>query len=145
MAWRQELHRHAHHSSRIALLDLQPRDRFDASRRPRREQRRLPGTSRRVDQHQRNLGVDATIEHLVQTRSVDQARGQRRWPQLDEFSFDRTELGVTRLTGEIRDAAHLHSLMAHLTAVGVELISVAPVAQFNQAPPTTRPERNETS
>ena len=56
-----------------------------------------------------------------------------------------TELGVTRLTGEIRDAAHLHGVMAHLTAVGVEPISAAPVAQFNQPPPTTRPERNETS
>jgi hypothetical protein len=25
-------------------------------------------------------------------------------PLLDDFSFDRTELGVTRLTGEIRDS-----------------------------------------
>ena len=52
---------------------------------------------------------------------------------------------ATRLTGEIRDAAHLHGVMAYLTAVGVDLIAVAPVAQFNQPPPTTRPERNETS
>lgn len=67
-------------------------------------------------------------------------------PLLDDSSFDRTESGVTRLTGEIRDPAHLHGVMAHLTAVGVELISVAPVAQFNQPPPPiTRPERNETS
>ena len=29
-------------------------------------------------------------------------------PLLDDFSFDRTQLGVTRLTAEIRDAAHRH-------------------------------------
>jgi hypothetical protein len=51
-------------------------------------------------------------------------------PLLDDFSFDHTGEGVTRLTGEIRDAAHLHGVMAHLTAVNAELISVAPVAQF---------------
>jgi hypothetical protein len=66
-------------------------------------------------------------------------------PLLDDFSFDRTELGVTRLIGEIRDAAHLHGVVAHLTAVGVELISVGPVAQFNQPPLTTPHERNATS
>lgn len=42
-------------------------------------------------------------------------------PLLDDFSFDRTELGVTRLSDEIRDAAHLPGVTAHLTAVGVEL------------------------
>lgn len=87
MAWRQEHHRHEHHSSRIALLDLQPQ-------------------------------FDDLVRH--------------------------TELSVTRSTPEIRDAAHLHGVMAHPTAVSAELIPVAPVAQFNQPPPTRRPERNET-
>lgn len=65
-------------------------------------------------------------------------------PLLDDFSFDHTEKGVTRLTGEIRDAAHLHGVVAHLTCVGVELISIAPVARFTEPPTTTPQERNET-
>lgn len=47
-------------------------------------------------------------------------------PLLDDFSFDHTSEGVTRLTGEIRDAAHLHGVVAHLTSVNAELISIAP-------------------
>ena len=66
-------------------------------------------------------------------------------PLLDDFSFDHTVEGVTRLTGEIRDGAHLHGVMAHLTSVSVELISVAPVAQFNPPATTTRQERNDIS
>ena len=65
-------------------------------------------------------------------------------PLLDDFSFDRSDLGVTRSTGETRDEGQRHGVMAHFTAVGVELTSVAPVAQFNQPSLTTRPERNET-
>ena len=68
-------------------------------------------------------------------------------PLLDDFSFsfDSTESRVTRSTGEIPTQAHLHGVMAYLTTVGVELISVSPVVQFNQQQPTTRRERNETS
>lgn len=70
-------------------------------------------------------------------------------PLLDDFSLthtgDHSGDGVTRLIGEIRDAAHLHGVVAHLTSVGVDLISVAPVAQSNEPPTTTRQERNETS
>ena len=65
-------------------------------------------------------------------------------PLLDDFSFDHTVEGVTRLTGVIRDGAHLHGVVAHLTSVSVELISVTPVVQTDQ-PPSTRHERNETS
>lgn len=66
-------------------------------------------------------------------------------PLLDDFSFDHTGDGVTRLTGEIRDAAHLHGVVAHLTAVGVELISITPINQSTQPPSTTQQERNEPS
>jgi hypothetical protein len=47
-------------------------------------------------------------------------------PLLDDFSFDHTAGGVTRLIGEVRDAAHLHGLVSHLTSMNVELISIAP-------------------
>lgn len=65
-------------------------------------------------------------------------------PLLDDFSFDHSGRGVTRLVGEIRDAAHLHGVVAHLTAVNVELISVAPVTPSIEPTTTTPHERNDT-
>jgi len=55
-------------------------------------------------------------------------------PLLPDFAFDHSVAGVTRLIGEIRDSSHLHGVVAHLTSVNAELISIAPVAP----PPTTR-------
>ena len=49
-------------------------------------------------------------------------------PYIDEFVIAWTE-SITALTGSIRDPAHLHGVVAHLTGVGLELISVEPVAQ----------------
>jgi hypothetical protein len=58
-------------------------------------------------------------------------------PLLDDFTIThtpgthtpgtRTSEGETRLVGEVRDAAHLHGVVAHLTAVNVELVSIVPV------------------
>jgi len=53
-------------------------------------------------------------------------------PLLDDFTFDHATDGVTRLIGEVRDAAHLHGVVAHLTSVNAELISIAPLNQPNQ-------------
>jgi len=47
-------------------------------------------------------------------------------PLLDDFSVDHPGDDVTRLTGKVRDGAHLHGVVAHLTSVNVELISIAP-------------------
>ena len=47
-------------------------------------------------------------------------------PLLDDFAFDLAGEGNTRLVGEVRDAAHLHGVVAHLTSVNVELISIVP-------------------
>jgi len=48
-------------------------------------------------------------------------------PLLDDFACDHAGDGVTRLIGEIHDPAHLHGVVAHLTAVNAELISIAPI------------------
>jgi hypothetical protein len=53
-------------------------------------------------------------------------------PLLDDFTIDHGVGGVTRLIGEVRDAAHLHGVVTYLTSVSVELISIAPV-------PTSQP------
>jgi hypothetical protein len=45
---------------------------------------------------------------------------------LDDFTLDHATPGVTRLVGRVIDSCHLHGVLAHLTSVGVELVSVAP-------------------
>jgi hypothetical protein len=47
-------------------------------------------------------------------------------PLLDDFTIDPSTDAVTRLVGNICDPAHLHGVLAHLTSVNVEVISLAP-------------------
>ncbi|MDO8362639.1 MAG: hypothetical protein Q7V88_07065 [Actinomycetota bacterium] len=47
-------------------------------------------------------------------------------PLLDDFTFDHSD-GNTRLVGVVRDSAHLHGVVSHLTSVNVELISIVSV------------------
>ncbi len=61
-------------------------------------------------------------------------------PLLDDFTLDHTSPGVTRLVGQVIDTCHLHGVLAHLTSVGVELISVAPTGTSAGLPvPTPAP------
>jgi hypothetical protein len=53
-------------------------------------------------------------------------------PYVHEFVVSRTQ-DRTVLTGVVRDAAHLHGIVTHLTSLGLELISVAAI----DSPPTT--------
>jgi hypothetical protein len=48
-------------------------------------------------------------------------------PLLDDFTIDHARNGVTRLVGTIGDASHLHGVLAHLTSVNIEVISLAPL------------------
>ena len=64
-------------------------------------------------------------------------------PLIDEFAIDDSVDGVTRVTGEVRDAAHLHGIVAHLTAVGAELISIGPLTPPRH-PASVTPPTNET-
>ena len=48
-------------------------------------------------------------------------------PLLDDFTIDHASDGVTRLVGDIGDASHLHGVLAHLTSVNIEVISIAPL------------------
>jgi hypothetical protein len=61
-------------------------------------------------------------------------------PLLDEFTVDHSTAGVTRLVGPVIDACHLHGVLAHLTSVGVELISFGPLSSLAPAAaPATSP------
>ncbi|MDW3214736.1 MAG: NAD(P)-dependent alcohol dehydrogenase [Ilumatobacteraceae bacterium] len=51
-------------------------------------------------------------------------------PLLDDFTIDApsdtADDGVTRLVGDVGDPAHLHGIVAHLTSVNIDIISIAP-------------------
>lgn len=65
-------------------------------------------------------------------------------PLIDDFAIDDSVDGVTRVTGEVRDAAHLHGIVAHLTSVGAELVSIGPLTPTPKPAHDTSPT-NETS
>jgi hypothetical protein len=69
------------------------------------------------------MNTTTTYQIVIKGRAT--ARFLR--PLLDEFAIDHDTDGVTRLTGDIRDASHLHGIVAHLTSVGAELISIGPL------------------
>jgi hypothetical protein len=61
---------------------------------------------------------------------------------------DQDAEGFTRLVGVVHDPAHLHGVVAHLTSMNAELISIAPLASPDVAAknsPTTQQERTTTS
>ena len=61
-------------------------------------------------------------------------------PLLDDFTFDHSSEGTTRLVGEVTDAAHLHGLYAHLASVNAEVISISPlIATSPHQPGSTQP------
>jgi hypothetical protein len=62
-------------------------------------------------------------------------------PLLDDFTIDHATDGVTRLVGDICDTSHLHGVLAHLTSVNAEVISVAPLQQplAPETPRSTQP------
>lgn len=49
-------------------------------------------------------------------------------PLLDDFTGDVAPDGNLRLTGVIRDASHLHGVVAHLTSVNVEIVRLGPAS-----------------
>jgi hypothetical protein len=69
-------------------------------------------------------------------------------PMIDDFVLDRTDSGVTRLRGVVRDAAHLHGLVAHLGSVNAELVSITPLAAGSEpsspSTPSTPSHRSPT-
>lgn len=59
-------------------------------------------------------------------------------PLVDDFTVDHSRPGLTRLLGPITDPCHLHGVLAHLTSVGVELVSLGPVGVPTGAPAPLR-------
>lgn len=68
-------------------------------------------------------------------RGTDWTRRLLR-PLLDDFTIDHGRPGVTRLLGDIGDPAHLHGVLAYLTSVNAEVVSIVPL-------PAARTERRK--
>ena len=55
----------------------------------------------------------------------------------DDFAIEVTDAGTTRMTGAIRDAAHLHGVVTHFTSLAIDIVSLTPlepdVPQPNQS------------
>lgn len=79
--------------------------------------------------------MPATTTYEIVLRGRPSARLLR--PLLDDFTFDHGGDGVTRLIGEIGDRSHLHGVLAHLTSVNVDVVSIAPVPPVLDTPATT--------
>ena len=60
-------------------------------------------------------------------------------PFLDDFTVD-VDAGLTRLVGTVRDASHLHGLVAYLASINAELISITPSTHS----PSTHIPNNDT-
>jgi hypothetical protein len=61
-------------------------------------------------------------------------------PLLDDFTVDHEADGTTHLVGQVSDAAHLHGILAHLTAVNAQLISISRLSPAATA--ATEPSNN---
>lgn len=68
------------------------------------------------------MNEPTTYEIVVRGRATERILR----PLLDDFAVDQPEPGRTRLTGTIRDPSHLHGVLAHLTSVAAEVISLTP-------------------
>ena len=62
-----------------------------------------------------------------------------RWlgPFADEFVVADSPAGTTRIRGTVRDASHLHGLVAYLASINAELISITPVDPTHHARSTS--------
>ena len=45
-------------------------------------------------------------------------------PVIDDFDVEATECGTTRIVGEVRDASHLNGILAHFTAMNVDIVGL---------------------
>ena len=87
------------------------------------------------------MTATTTYEIVIKGRAT--ARFLR--PLLHDFTVDNTVAGVTRLIGDVRDAAHLHGLVVHLTSVNAELVSIRPLTSVVQPATAHPPITNESS
>lgn len=80
----------------------------------------MPSHTRRNDDEAMN--EPTTYQIVIRGHATDRILG----PLSDDFDIDHPQPETTQLTGVIRDPAHLHGVLAHLTSVAIEIVSVTP-------------------
>ena len=83
------------------------------------------------------MNKPTTYEIIIRGRATERLLR----PLTDDFAVDHSTPGRTRLTGVIRDPAHLHGVLAHLTSVTAEVISLTP---SDTDPTNTSPSNDPT-
>lgn len=68
------------------------------------------------------MNEPASYQIVIRGHATERILGQLS----DDFDIDHPQPDTTQLTGVIRDPAHLHGVLAHLTSVAIEIISVTP-------------------
>ena len=73
------------------------------------------------------MNEPTTYEIVIRGHATERLLGRLQ----DDFTIDHPDTdpadsGHTRLTGVIRDAAHLHGVVTHLTSLAIDIVSVAP-------------------
>ncbi len=64
-----------------------------------------------------------TYEIVIRGHASERMLGALR----DDFAIEVTDAGTTRLIGTIRDTAHLHGVVTHLTSLAIDIVSLTPV------------------
>ena len=66
-----------------------------------------------------------TYEIVIRGRATDRILGHL----VDDFAVEHLDGGNTQLTGAVRDPAHLHGVLTHLSSFAVEIVSVGSTDQ----------------
>ena len=82
-----------------------------------------------------------TYEIVIRGRATDRILGHL----VDDFAVEQLEGGNTKLTGAVRDPAHLHGVLTHLSSFAVEIVSVGSTDQNPQDNPSINANDNKNS
>jgi hypothetical protein len=69
------------------------------------------------------MNEPTTYEIVIRGHATDRILGHLS----DDFAIAHPRSGTTQLTGVIRDPAHLHGVLVHLTSVAIDIVSVTPI------------------
>lgn len=86
------------------------------------------------------MNKPTTYEIVIRGRASERILG----PLIDDFAVDHPVAGQSRLVGVVRDPAHLHGVVAHLTSIAAEIISVTPTNPAIDQP-TNQQQRKATT
>ncbi|MCP4086513.1 MAG: DUF4386 family protein [Actinomycetia bacterium] len=77
------------------------------------------------------MNEPTTYEIVIRGHATDRILGHLS----DDFAIAHRQPGTTQLMGVIRDPAHLHGVLSHLTSVAIDIVSVTPTDPPDQQTP----------